>query len=197
MPTTLTDIEGFLYHAELRYQKHPQVADAILTGFDTANYTNSRGEKNITLVVELSEEGRYISIFAPQAFTVSGEHTGAFLHTCAIIQFGTKLIQFEYDQRDGEVRPKVEFPLEDSALTQAQLLRCIRGLVQIVDLEYERLARAASDGTIPDAIGPMAQLSNGLDEALGAMPEAVRRDLLRRLQRLQGGDDRPGGDEEA
>ena len=78
----------------------------------------------------------------------------------------TKLIKFEYDEQDGEIRALVEFPLEDAALTQKQFLRCLNGLVQIVD-EYHPAIQSAIEGG-----------SGSLDEA------EQFSDIMRRTERL-------------
>jgi hypothetical protein len=59
------------------------------------------------------------------------------------IQWETKLIQFEYDDTDGEIRPIVEWPVEDGTVTSMQLARAILGLVMIVDRYYPVLEQAA------------------------------------------------------
>lgn len=100
----------------------------IVTGFDSlSNYRNPQGARALTLVVELSEGGRYFTLFAPMAYDVPDHRAALFLQACAMVQWKTKLIQFEYDADDGEVRPVVEFPLEDAPLTKAQLLGASRG----------------------------------------------------------------------
>ena len=65
-----------------------------------------------------------------------------------MIQWRTKLIQFEYDAKDGEVRPVVEFPLMDAPLTGAQLMRAVNGLVELVDSYHPVLRRALDGGVV-------------------------------------------------
>jgi hypothetical protein len=49
------------------------------------------------------------------------------------ISWETKMLQWEYDPNDGEIRAIIEFPLEDSSLTEKQFNRCLSGLIQIID----------------------------------------------------------------
>lgn len=181
MATTITEIERFLYEREVRYEKK---SDAVLVlGFKTHKFVNPAGTKSLALVVELDENGGYFSLFAPQAFSLAKpEHQGAFMVTCGLVMYAAKLIQFEFDPKDGEVRPKIEFPLEDSALTQKQFNRCLEGLVQILEEYYEPLHKAATEGIIPDAVGPAAALSSLLDRMLANLPQGMRDDLARRLR---------------
>jgi hypothetical protein len=62
--------------------------------------------------------------------------------------------QFEYDDSDGEVRPIIEWAVEDGTVTSKQLGRAIFGLVQIVDQFYPVLEQARTKGKIDMALGP-------------------------------------------
>ena len=118
--------------------------------FLTENFKNLvDGEKKIVVFVALEQDGRYIKVLSPQAFKVKrGRHVDDFWKACMMIQWKTKLIQFEYDDTDGEVRPIVEWPIEDGGLTSMQLRRAIDGLVQLVDHYAPALELAATKGRI-------------------------------------------------
>jgi hypothetical protein len=92
----------------------------------------------------------------PGAFSAKGAHVDALLRACMVVQWHTRLVQFEYDETDGEIRPVVEFPLEDAKLTTKQLERCIRSLVFLVDEFYPTLKKALDEGVIelPEASKP-------------------------------------------
>lgn len=144
----------------------------VVTGFDSlSNYRNPQGVRALTLVVELSEGGRYFTLFAPMAYNVPDHRAALFLQACAMVQWRTKLIQFEYDANDGEVRPVVEFPLEDAPLTKAQLLRCITGLVQLVDEYHPVLERVIEEGVVDFDDAEAMSLLNRLAAAMeGGVP---------------------------
>ncbi len=65
------------------------------------------------------------------------------------VQWKTKLIQFEYDSSDGEIRPMIEFPIEDSRFTSKQMMRCIHGLLSLVD-EYAPVINKAKETGLVD-----------------------------------------------
>lgn len=147
MATTLADVSRFLDQRDLAYSIRDEMT--ILTGFGTlANYRDADGEPHLRLVIQVQEDGRYLQIFAPAAYVVPAERAAPFLQACAMIQWRTKLIQFEYDAGDGEVRPVVEFPLMDALLTGAQLMRAVNGLVELVDQYDPVLQRALSEGVV-------------------------------------------------
>lgn len=83
----------------------------ILTGFRTERYVNPHQKKTVLLKIRVIEDGKYFRLFAPLAFNASGPHVDAVLRACMIAQWRTKLVQFEFDESDGEIRPVVETPL--------------------------------------------------------------------------------------
>lgn len=146
MAVTADEVVVLLKELELKHDRHS--ADEIVTLFGTESYVNVRGDKALLIVISLMENGEYIAFRAPLAYRAVGDHVDAFLRVCAMIQWRTKLIQFEYDDRDGEVRPVIEFPLEEGKLVKGQVLRCLRGLCTLVDEYHDTLTRTLETGEI-------------------------------------------------
>lgn len=144
MAMTLEEVGTLLETEGIRFEQ--KGLSRLLLGSGTRRYRSPEGYEGVFLIIELAEDGEYFKLFAPKAYQAVGPHVDAFLQSCMVIQWRTKLVQFEYDPSDGEIRPIIEFPLEDNKLTAKQLLRCIIGLVQIVDEYYEPLKRALDDG---------------------------------------------------
>lgn len=118
----------------------------ILTGVQADNL------ENFLIVVQLDEEGEFFKLFAPQVLTGIQEHPHkpSILQTMLCISWETKMLQWEYDPTDGEIRAIIEFPLEDSILTENQFNRCLAGLVQIVDdVAMPRLKEVMETGQDP------------------------------------------------
>ncbi|MGI9110157.1 MAG: hypothetical protein ACR2KA_09085 [Opitutales bacterium] len=61
------------------------------------------------------------------------------------------MVQFEYDAQDGEIRAIVEFPLEDVQLTSRQLMRCIHGLVKVMDRNHVTIVDAIRHCLTPES----------------------------------------------
>ena len=134
-------------------------------------YVTPDGTDALRLVIELTEEGEYFKIFSPRAYQVTGEHVDAFLRATAILQWKTKLIQFEWDPTDGEVRPIIEWPIEDGSLTATQLGRCISGLVGLIEDFHPVLERARIEGVVEfpdDRQAMIARLETLLAKLKGA-----------------------------
>lgn len=146
MAATLEHVSGILERAGIKHKVVPE-KQFIATGFVTDSYADPDGDKRLRIIIELDENGEYLKIFAPKCYVYKdGPHKEAFFKTCLMVSFATKLIQFEYDPDDGEVRAIIEFPLEDAILTDKQLTRCLQGLARIVDEYHTYMIGAMRDG---------------------------------------------------
>lgn len=117
-------------------------------------YTGVRADhvENLLIVIQLDEEGEFFKLYAPQvlAGVKDHPHKAAILQTMLSISWETKMLQWEYDPADGEIRAIIEFPLEDSILTEKQFNRCLHGLIQIVDeMALPRLHAVMKTGQDP------------------------------------------------
>jgi hypothetical protein len=120
--------------------------ERIITGVEADNI------EDFLIVVQLDEEGRFFRVFAPQVLSgIQGHpHKAAILQTMLSISWETKMLQWEYDPSDGEIRAIIEFPLEDSILTEKQFNRCLTGLIQLVDsVAMPRLQAVMDTGSDP------------------------------------------------
>ena len=83
------------------------------------------------------------------------------------------MIQFEYDDSDGEIRAIIEFPLEDAELTRRQLLRAVQALVQIVDKYHPVIYKALREGVIEfdESGNPLEELQSAFSRFEDALRE--------------------------
>jgi hypothetical protein len=144
---SLSEIEEFLTTQGLSYSLD-EVNGQVITGFSMENYINRDGEKYLQIVIKLEENGEFIKIFTPSCYQYSGGNQGVLFQVLLMISWKTKMIQFEYDHSDGEVRVVIEFPLEDSSLTERQLMRGVVSLAQIIDKYHSAMVNAMEQGVI-------------------------------------------------
>lgn len=199
MSITIQEIADYLDQNEVHYGKDE--SGTLVMTFVTDNYCDcDDGDKSLLIVISLEESGEYFKCFAPAAFKVTGPNTRAFLEACASIQWHMKLVQFEYDPSDGEVRPIIEFPVEDGTITAKQLLRCIHGLAQIVDDAYPILDKALKMGVVDFSGSKMAE--SRIENLVENLERMVASGMLSREQAdemariLEHGDDSKGDDSE-
>lgn len=167
MATTLSTIESYMIAEGLKYSLHD---DYIRTSFATDLYRDQDGDSSVFIIARVEEDGEYFKLMAPNLYHYppDGPNTAEVFRILLGVCWRSKLIKYEYDERDGEIRAIVEFPLEDSQLSAKQFLRCLNGLVQIID-EYH----AAIDTAIAGA-------SASLDEAEDAADNIRKADRILR-----------------
>ncbi|MGB3650724.1 MAG: hypothetical protein WBA41_05870 [Rivularia sp. (in: cyanobacteria)] len=120
--------------------------ERIVTGVEGDNV------EDFLIVVQLDEDGKFFRVFAPQVLSGVKDHPhkAAILQTMLVISWETKMLQWEYDPSDGEIRAIIEFPIEDSTLTEKQFNRCLSALIQLVDnVAIPRLQEVMETGHDP------------------------------------------------
>jgi len=125
---------------------HSSGSEYIETSIKTENYRNDDSAKSLSLFIKLEEDGKFIKVLAPYVYRCalkSGSNRKAALFQALLqICWKTKMVQFEYDSDDGEIRAIVEFALEDTALSKLQLIRIMSTLSSVVDLYHEEIVKA-------------------------------------------------------
>jgi len=199
MPVTAQELEGMLKQSELRFEQ--KGLGTFVLAFKTRNFKDTQGRDALLVAIQLDEDGGYIKFFAPLAFTIQGPHADAFLKACMQIQWMTRLIQFEFDANDGEVRPMVEFPIEDGKITLRQFQRCLYGLTSLVDDAYPTLKRALDTGVVSfedtpggskeDPLQALRQLIEKLRSSKDPADQARLKALEDLLKSMGGGSEPP------
>jgi len=160
MAATLEQIATYLDNIGWKYRIDPE-RPRILTGV----YAENTDE--FLIVIQLEEEGEFFELFAPRVLTGIKNHPYKFaiLQTMLCISWETKMLQWEYDPSDGEIRAIIEFPLEDSTLTERQFNRCLYSLIELVDeIALPRLKAVMETGTDPGDISEGERLLLRLQE---------------------------------
>lgn len=142
MGASLAQISTYLDHRGLKYELREDHS-LIVVDVPTSD------PEPLVVVVKLEEDGEFIKVFVPQV--VAGvrdhPHKTAILQTMLVISWETKMLQWEYDPSDGEIRAIIEFPLEDAQLSERQFDRCFDGLVEMVsDWALPRLKEVMAHG---------------------------------------------------
>lgn len=183
MATTTDQVFAFLTDGGLRVGR-TDADNALVLSFETQHYRSPTGDDAVLIVILIEEEGRYLKVLAPHAFDVPEQHLEPFLRACAMVQYRTKLVQFEWDDDAGLI-PIVEFPLEDAELTAAQLRRCVIGLVAILDEYHDALSEVARTGRVDVdhiAAPELARIAGDWEDLLATFPPEVLEAALARAR---------------
>jgi hypothetical protein len=215
MPTTIQQVTSFLDEYELTYDVKEEY-DAIGIGFSldesSTTYRDRDGDAHLQLVIRVVEDGEFVVVLAPQAWNIDAcPHKAAVFETLVALQARFKLLRFDYDPDDGEIRPNVELPVEDSTLSSKQFHRLMHAVIIGVQ-RLDRVVRHAMEtGTVClDLMNEEEDSSrdnNQFDDDDKALLETLE-DLAEEaggidaLERLLGGeglasDDEPGANRKA
>lgn len=179
MAVTVEEIATYFDHRGWHYRLE-QEEHRIVTAVQADNLDD------FTIVVQLEEEGRFFKLFAPQVLTGVKDHPhkAAVLQAMLSISWETKMLQWEYDPSDGEIRAIIEFPLEDSPLSEKQFNRCLTGLIQIVDdFALPRLRATLETGLDPSDEEAGERLLLQLQEESPGMLQMLERAMEARKRR--------------
>lgn len=179
MAATLEQIAHYLDERGWQY-KVDEENSRIITGVAAENV------ENFLIVIQLDEEGEFFKLFAPQVLSDIQEHPhkDAILQAMLCISWETKMLQWEYDPTDGEIRAIIEFPLEDSLLTERQFNRCLSGLIQIVDdVAMPRLQHVMETGQDPGDEDMGERLLLTLQEEAPGLLDVLERAMEARKRR--------------
>ena len=181
MGVTLEQIATYLDIKGLEYRLEPQNT-RIITGVEAEN------TDRFLIVIQLDEEGEFFKIFAPEILCGVKDHPykEAILQTMLCISWETKMLQWEYDPSDGEIRAIIEFPLEDAPLTERQFYRCLSGLVEMVDNSaLPRLMEVMETGIDPGDLEVGERLLLAIQEEAPGLLEVLERAMEARKRRGQ------------
>jgi hypothetical protein len=172
MAVTLKQICQYLDTLGWHYEVEDRDDVQIVAEIDTETIQSQ-------IVIALKEAGEYFELTAPNILAredvVNTPFKEALFQTLLSINWETKFVQWEYDVCDDEIRATIEFPLEDSQLTQRQFERCLFGLVQVLDDALPRLLAVLETGQDPG--------DPDLDELLLLKIQDEMPGLLSRLER--------------
>jgi hypothetical protein len=179
MGANLKQIANYLDKLGWEYRLD-QEEDRIITGVEADNI------EDFLIVVQLDEGGKFFRLFAPHVLpgVQDHPHKGAILQTMLAISWETKMLQWEYDPSDGEIRAIIEFPLEDSILTERQFHRCLSGLIQIVDnVAIPRLQEVMATGNDPGNIELGERILLSIQEEAPGLLEILAKAMEARKKR--------------
>jgi len=169
MATTYEEIIGYLNEEEMNFHDlREDDKDGLVLRFSEG----ADDEMPEVVFVRLKENGEFVYFFEPQRYKyVDGEHKAKVLETLLTIQYESKMLQWEYDPKDGEIRACIELPLEDAKLTKRLFLRVLQGLVQMMDHYHDRIKHVMETGEDTGAQDQRSATISALEEMLARLRE--------------------------
>lgn len=178
MTTTLEELAQHLDRREWRYHLDRDQS-LLITGVVGENV------QQLGIVIKLSENGEYVQFIAPQLLNVLDHpYKVALLQTMLHICYQKKMLRFEYDRHDGEVRASIELPLKDMPLSDRLFDRCLSSLISLVDQQaMPRLQAVLATGIDSGDRDPAELLASQLSQ-MEAMLAELPPELQSQLESL-------------
>ena len=147
MPVNLEQLEALFVESGFKYRLED--AGHLLTGFTTTRYAHDDGRRGVVVAVSVSEDGEFVEFTAPGLYDASRcRDPGKLFQTLLDVTMRTKLVRFEHDASDGEIRATVTFPVEDGRLTGRQFHRMVEAIPKAVDRWHPVIRQAIEAGVV-------------------------------------------------
>ena len=157
MAINLEQLEACLVELGLKYRLEEE-GHAVI-GFATRTYRHDDGRQGVAIAVSVTEEGEFLELTAPHLYDARKCRDPGRLYQCLLdITMRTRLVRFEHDPADGEIRCTVSFPVEDGSITRRQFRRLLEAIPRAIDRWHPVIRRAIDEGVV--------DLGAGLEQAV-------------------------------
>ncbi len=150
MAMTIQALEKTLKRAfpEFRYSVDHE-RESISVTIACEAYRSPEDKEGVTVGLELFEKGEYLELQCQWLYDASrSPHRGALSRLLLGVSLRTPLVQFSFDEADGEVRATAEVVLADGSITPLQLKLMLTTLVGVIDAFHPHVVRAMETGEI-------------------------------------------------
>ena len=150
MPISIADIAVMMDAVGYPY-KVRDYDEATIFSCDlaTESYRDASGDSGVRVLIDVMEDGEYVTILAPRAYDLANcPHKAAVIEAFMGIQWRSRMVVCEYDSDTGEVRPSVSVAVEDGSLTPRQFLRLLWSIPQFLDMWHGCIVRAMETGVV-------------------------------------------------
>lgn len=192
MAMTIDEISDLLTESGIDHETNEHLR-AVRFGFQLdpswTNYRNPAGAATHEFMITLDDDGEFLAVHLPRTWMIADcPHKAAVFEILATYQGQRRMIRFDYDPEDGEIRANMELCLADSPLSLAQLQWIIRRLGRGVcrldpvirhamrtgEVSFERAAMLDEDREA-ERVGELARAAGGieaLERLVGGGPAA-------------------------
>lgn len=151
MPTPPEAIQGYLMRAGLKFGSNDQGSNGqFVLSFQTSRYINPDGDKSLMLLITVGEDGGYIEIAAMNMYSASdAKDVGKLAEFLLNQNYMNKLLRFELDRSDGEIRATAEAMCVDGSVTYLSFMRMLMLFPAIADKLHPAIAKIKTTGRLP------------------------------------------------
>lgn len=180
MAMTIDEISDLLTECGIDHETN-ELFEAIRFGFrlepSWTNYRNPAGAATHEFVISLHGDGEFVAVYLPRTWIIADcPHRAAVFEVLATYQGQRRMIRFDHDPEDGEIRANMEIWLADTSLSLTQLQTMInqigRGVCRIDpvirhamrtgEVSFELIADLDEDREA-ERVGELARAAGGIE----------------------------------
>jgi hypothetical protein len=115
----------------------------------TELYRNTHGHKELLILISTPNEGRIVHIAAPNLYSYYRHpRQKSVFQACLVAASLSSMVQYEYEQRTGEIRAVADVLLEDADMTIRQFFSALDLLIHTVENYDTMIKTAVSHGRV-------------------------------------------------
>jgi len=151
MPVAVEAIQGYLMRAGLKFTANDQGNNGqFVLSFKTRHYENPAGDKSLMLIVNIAEAGRYLEITAVGMYSAKdAKDIGKLAQFLLGQNYVTKILRWELDRTDGEVRASVEVAPVDGSVTFNSFMRMLMLFPMVAESLHPTITKVMKTGQLP------------------------------------------------
>lgn len=151
MPIPVEAIQSYLMRGGLKFSANDNGDNGqFILSFKTRNYQNPIGEKSLTLFINVAEDGKYLEIAAVGMYSAKKAKDIGKLSVFLLGEnYKTKLLRWELDRTDSEVRATIEVAPVDGSITFDSFMRMLMLFPLVADGMHGAISRVMATGKLP------------------------------------------------
>jgi len=151
MPVPVEAIQSYLMRAGLKFATNDEGLNGqFILSFQTKRYTNPVGVKSLTLFVTVAEDGKYLEIAAVgMYFAKKAKSVGKLAEFLLGQNYTTKLLRWELDRTDHEVRATIEVAPVDGSITFDAFMRMLMLFPLLADSMHHDISKVMATAKLP------------------------------------------------
>lgn len=154
MPIPVEAIQSYLMRAGLKFAANDDGDNGqFVLSFKTRHYQNLLGENSLTLFITVAEGGKYLEIAAVSMYSAKkAKDIGKLSLFLLGENYKTKLLRWELDRTDNEVRATIEVAPVDGCITFDAFMRMLMLFPLVADGMHTAITKVMATAKLPTPI---------------------------------------------
>lgn len=148
MGTSIEQVEAFLEAEDVPFTR-TENALKVVCGMRSF-VSHHTGDHAMEMFLDVSDSGESIEIYCPRLYDLRlAVNPGAVCELLMSLNYQSRMLVWELNRSDGEIRVTVGLAIEDGELAPGTLRQILSIVPKAVDYWHSTIARAISTGELP------------------------------------------------